>query len=104
MSYLESEAVCPYYLIDGFGILKCEIGDLSLKDSRMKIDIGYRLCADKFNSCPFKLALDAYYLRREKEEEILRTRKLHEKNRINVFKEEKFEEPEVLDGEQIGLW
>lgn len=81
MSYLESEALCPYYQQDKFGILKCEIGDLRMRDSQMMRDVGYRLCADGYMRCPFKIALDSFYER-------------------NADAEPLVEE----ESEQIGLW
>ncbi len=65
MSYLESEALCPYYIEDRFGVLKCEIGTIKLKDAEMMRQIGYAYCADKYKECPFKVALDGYYARND---------------------------------------
>lgn len=81
MSYLESEALCPYYQADMFGILKCEIGDLRMRDNLMLREVGYGLCADKYAECPFKVALDNFYGR-------------------NADAEPLAEE----ESEQIGLW
>ena len=61
MSYLESEALCPYYESDKFGIIFCEIGDLKMRDKKMLREVGYRVCADQYEKCPFKVALDNYY-------------------------------------------
>lgn len=81
MSYLESEALCPYYESDKFGILHCEIGNLRMRDSQMLREVGYGVCADKYKTCPFKVALDNYY----------------ERSGADVV-------PEAAMNEQVGLW
>lgn len=67
MSYLESEALCPYYITDKSGVIQCEIGAIRCKDNLMHRFIGYGYCADKFERCPFKIALDKYYERAPEE-------------------------------------
>ena len=81
MSYLESEALCPYYESDKFGIIFCEIGDLKMRDKKMLREVGYRVCADQYEKCPFKIALDNYY----------------ERSGAEVV-------PQATVNEQVGLW
>ena len=65
MSYLESDAQCPYYKYDKGNVLHCEIGRINLSDSDMKKEIA-QLCIRNMGQCPFKRALDNYYDRFEK--------------------------------------
>ena len=99
MSYLESEAICPYFDNDSAGIIKCEIGNLRIMDNQMKREVGYGLCASKYGECPFKVALDHYWERQEASEE----KKSAEgaKQKIRVYKEPEFTEAEMCDGEQL---
>lgn len=104
MSYLESEALCPYFDSDAFGIIKCEIGDLRILDNQMKRDVGYGLCALKYDVCPFKTALDRYYERKEVIEQERRIRETKKKNAIKVYKENNDIETALIescDGEQL---
>ena len=64
MSFLNVEALCPYYKYEKTNILHCEIGNISFLDKQMKIDIGYTYCGYKYDECPFKIALDKYYERK----------------------------------------
>ena len=61
MSYLESEALCPYYKWDRGNTIKCEAGDIICRDKMMYRFIGYGYCAKRYKECPFKIALDGYY-------------------------------------------
>ena len=63
MSYLESEALCPYFKRDANNVIKCEMCDIKCKDKLMFRFIGYGYCADKFEQCPFKVALDQFHER-----------------------------------------
>ena len=63
MSYLESEALCPYFKGDSKLMLQCECGKLFFGDKEEKREIGYGLCADKFEQCPLKKARDRFYER-----------------------------------------
>ena len=69
MSYLESEALCPYYIRDVAGIIKCEaVGNVECRDKQMFRDIGYGYCANRYKQCPFKVAMDGYYERNSTDE------------------------------------
>ncbi len=64
MSFLDGAALCPYYKYEKINVLHCEIGAISFFDKQMKMDIGYGYCAQEYNECPFKIALDKYYERK----------------------------------------
>lgn len=104
MSYLESEALCPYFDNDAFGIIKCEIGDLKILDNQMKRDVGYGLCASKYEECPFKIALDGYYKRVEESEKENRIACAKSKSKIKLYNDNACDEPiavQECDGEQL---
>ena len=65
MSYLESEALCPYYKSDDSKVIRCEGAKIKIKDKKMKTEIGYGYCADRYNECTIKIALDNYYERKK---------------------------------------
>ena len=104
MSYLESEALCPYFDSDALGIIKCEIGDLKILDNQMKRDVGYALCASKYEECPFKIALDGYYKRVEEKEKENRITCAKSKNKIRLYDDYACDEPapaQECDGKQL---
>jgi len=69
MSFLERNALCPYFqydkVKDGVYLICCEIGNISLNSKEYKKAVGYRLCADNYNQCQFKEILDAMYDKKE---------------------------------------
>ena len=68
MSYLESEALCPYYLRDANKVIQCELTTIKCKDKEMFKFIGYGYCANKYNQCMLKKAMDGFYERNGTEE------------------------------------
>ena len=63
MSYLESEAVCPYFVDDTMQFITCEAGMILTKDKGMHRELGYDYCALNYEKCTLKIALDHYYER-----------------------------------------
>lgn len=61
MSYLESEALCPYFVDDTMHFITCEAGKILTKDKGMHRELGYDYCALNYEKCTLKIALDHYY-------------------------------------------
>lgn len=67
MSYISGLSLCPYYQYDKNNILHCEIGEIYFSDKEMRREIGYEYCGRAPDKCPFKIALDNYYKRKNPE-------------------------------------
>ena len=68
MSYLESEALCPYYISDANKVIHCELVTIRCKDKEMFRFIGYGYCANRYCECVLKKAMDGFYEREELKE------------------------------------
>ncbi|MEE0970689.1 MAG: hypothetical protein U0M06_15095 [Clostridia bacterium] len=67
-NYMDGIAVCPYYIKEEKGIVKCEAARINCKDKEMRRELIFGRCATEYKGCQFKLALDHYYDRAEKQE------------------------------------
>lgn len=67
MSYLVSEALCPYFKSDGVEeklrrkFIRCEFGKIFFEDPMFYQLFGYGVCALNCNECTFKKMLDKEY-------------------------------------------
>lgn len=72
-NYMDAMAVCPYYIKEKGGDVLCEAAKIRCKDNAMRRELIYRRCADRYNECQFKIALDNFYERKNKEDEKKKT-------------------------------